>query len=113
MLHLANYVTIALENSRLYEKLKASDKAKQKVISHLSHELKTPLAILETIFALIERKLTAAHDRSLDRIIARGKRNVSRLAHQPLLSGEDYRDRRAVVDFNGQQCARKRGCQPA
>ncbi|MGD2100256.1 MAG: GAF domain-containing protein [Desulfobacterales bacterium] len=79
MLHLANYVTIALENSRLYEKLKASDKAKQKVISHLSHELKTPLAILETVLELIERKSTAAHDRSLDKMVARGKRNVSRL----------------------------------
>jgi signal transduction histidine kinase len=79
MLHLANYVTIALENSRLYEKLKASDKAKQKVISHLSHELKTPLAILASIFELIERKNIAATDRSLDKLVARGKRNVARL----------------------------------
>jgi signal transduction histidine kinase len=80
MLHLANYVTIALENSQLYEKLKASDKAKQKVISHLSHELKTPLAILESIFELIAKKTMAANDRSLDKMVARGKRNVARLA---------------------------------
>ena len=79
MLHLANYVTIALENSNLYEKLKASDKAKQKVINHLSHELKTPLAIIGSMFKLIEKKIMAANDRSLEKIVARGKRNVNRL----------------------------------
>ena len=40
LMHLANYITVAVENSRLYEDLKASDRAKQKVISHLSHELR-------------------------------------------------------------------------
>lgn len=79
-LHLANYVTIALENSNLYEKLKVSDKAKEKVIHHLSHELRTPLAILGSIFELIERKTNEADDRSLEKIVARGKRNVNRLA---------------------------------
>ena len=79
MLHLANYVTIALENSRLYEKLKASDKAKQKVIHHLSHELKTPLAIMGSMFKLIERKIDAANDRGLEKIVARGKRSLIRL----------------------------------
>ena len=80
LLHLANYVTIALENSNLYEKLKASDKAKQKVINHLSHELKTPLAVIEAIFKLIERKTSKANDRSLEKIVARGKRNLNRLS---------------------------------
>ena len=79
MLHLANYVTIALENSRLYEKLKASDKAKQKVVHHLSHELKTPLAIMGSMFKLIERKIDAANDRGLEKIVARGRRSLIRL----------------------------------
>ena len=43
---LSNYVTVALENSRLYEELKAMSKAKDRAISHLSHELKTPLALI-------------------------------------------------------------------
>jgi len=79
LLHLANYVTIALENSGLYEKLSASNKAKQKVIHHLSHELKTPLAIMGSIFKLIEKKTEKSNDRSLEKIIARGKRNLNRL----------------------------------
>ena len=79
LLHLANYVTIALENSGLYEKLSASDKAKQRVINHLSHELKTPLAVMGSIFKLIERKTNKSNDRSLEKIIARGKRNLNRL----------------------------------
>lgn len=79
LLHLANYVTIALENSMLYEKLKASDKAKQKVIHHLSHELKTPLAIILTVLDLIERKTEQANDKNLQKTIARGKRHVKRL----------------------------------
>jgi signal transduction histidine kinase len=79
LMHLANYITVALENSRLYERLKASDRAKQKVIHHLSHELRTPLAVISTILELIERKTKDANDKDLKAIIARGKRNVARL----------------------------------
>jgi K+-sensing histidine kinase KdpD len=79
LMHLANYITIAIENSKLYEWMKASDRAKQKVISHLSHELRTPLAIISAIFGLIERKTKIANDQNLQNTIARGKRHVKRL----------------------------------
>lgn len=79
LMHLANYITVAIENSKLYAWLKASDTAKQKVISHLSHELRTPLAIISSIFELIERKTKKADDKDLKNTIARGKRNVKRL----------------------------------
>ena len=79
LMHLANYITIAIENSKLYEWMKASDRAKQKVISHLSHELRTPLAIISAIFELIERKTKMANDQNLQKTIARGKRHVKRL----------------------------------
>ena len=78
-MHLANYITVAIENSRLYEALKASARAKQKVVSHLSHELRTPLAIISSIFELIERKTKKADDKDLKNTISRGKRNVARL----------------------------------
>jgi len=80
LMHLANYITVAIENSQLYEALKASEQAKQKVVSHLSHELRTPLAIISSIFELIERKTKKANDQDLKNTIARGKRNVARLA---------------------------------
>jgi signal transduction histidine kinase len=79
LMHLANYITVAIENSKLYALMKASDSAKQKVISHLSHELRTPLAIISSIFKLIERKAKESNDRELKNTIARGKRNVTRL----------------------------------
>jgi len=79
LLHLANYVTIALENSRLYEELKNSDMAKQKVINHLSHELRTPLAIISSAFELIKRESVTTNDKHLQATIARGKRSLDRL----------------------------------
>jgi K+-sensing histidine kinase KdpD len=79
LMHLANYITVAIENSQLYEALKASERAKQKVVSHLSHELRTPLAIISSIFELIERKTEKANDQNLKMTIARGRRNVTRL----------------------------------
>jgi signal transduction histidine kinase len=79
LMHLANYITIAIENAKLYEWMKASDRAKQRVISHLSHELRTPLAIISSIFELIEKRTKKANDKDLKKTIARGRRNVKRL----------------------------------
>jgi GAF domain-containing protein len=58
LLSASHYVTIALENATLYEDLKALDRVKQKAIHHLSHELKTPLAVLRGSFELIRKRLT-------------------------------------------------------
>lgn len=53
---IAGYVAIAIENSLLYERVKKAKKAKTKAISHLSHELKTPLAIIRTAFQQIKKR---------------------------------------------------------
>ena len=79
LMHLANYITVAVENSKLYEELMASDKARQKVMSHLSHELRTPLAIILSTLELMDRKTKGARDKAMAKIISRGKRNVGRL----------------------------------
>jgi signal transduction histidine kinase len=75
----SHYVTIALENSRLYEDLKLLDKAKERIINHLSHELKTPLALISSAFEKISRTLDEAHHEGLDKAIERGRRSVNRL----------------------------------
>jgi len=77
--YVSNYVTIALENAMIYEELKASDRAKQKVIDHLSHELKTPLAIISTVFSGLKKTSHNTGTPELQRVIERGLRNVSRL----------------------------------
>ncbi len=70
---------IALENAQLYEELKLLDKAKERVINHLSHELKTPLVILSGVLDLVKRKSEEIDDRALSRSLDRGYRNIGRL----------------------------------
>jgi signal transduction histidine kinase len=77
--YLASFTTIALENSLLYEEIRASDAAKQKVIDHLSHELKTPLAVIAGVFKRLSDSFPARDRPRLARTIDRGRRNVERL----------------------------------
>jgi signal transduction histidine kinase len=76
---LGNYVTVALENAKLYEDLKALDQAKEKVINHLSHELKTPLAILKMVMTRLSRLPLLADHAKVQKTLQRGHRSVSRL----------------------------------
>ena len=78
--YLSDYVTVALENAMIHEELKASDRAKQKVIDHLSHELRTPLAIISTSFKRLSKQLSGANKQKLHKAIERGIRSVSRLS---------------------------------
>ena len=77
--YMASYVTVALENSFLYEELRETDRARQKAVNHLSHELRTPLAILSSV---LTRFADTAHDHDLThltRTIERGRRCIDRL----------------------------------
>jgi signal transduction histidine kinase len=73
------YVTIALENARLYEDLKSLDKAKERAVNHLSHEIKTPLSILSGVLRQIADKATTGDLSKLEKALRRGERNVKRL----------------------------------
>ena len=79
LLSVSHYITIALENARLYDDLKILDKAKERVINHLSHELKTPLAILSAMLARLEKRIGPAEDSNLNKTFLRGKRQIQRL----------------------------------
>jgi K+-sensing histidine kinase KdpD len=76
----------AIENARIhgeleeaYEELKVLDKAKERIINHLSHELKTPLALIASVFEIISREVEDADITRLKKTITRGKRNLNRL----------------------------------
>jgi signal transduction histidine kinase len=76
---LSDYATIALENSMLYEELKAMNKAKERAINHLSHELKTPLALISATIAKIANSLSQAKITGMERSVIIAQRNLHRL----------------------------------
>ena len=76
---ICNYVAIALENAKLYEELRLMNKAKERVVNHLSHELKTPLALISGAFAKVEHEVEKAGLGKLEKTIRRGRRSLERL----------------------------------
>ncbi len=76
---ISDYATIALENSKLYEELKSMNKAKERAINHLSHELKTPLALISATLARISSRLSQAEIIGLERSLIIAQRNLQRL----------------------------------
>jgi K+-sensing histidine kinase KdpD len=79
LVHLSNYITIALENARLYKELKVMDRAKERVINHLSHELTTPISLLSGVIATLSKRLQKYEDAKASEILEMGKRNIRRL----------------------------------
>ena len=75
----SHFIAIALENAMLYEQMDLMLKAKERTINHLSHELKTPLAIISGVLETVRRKIGAECLRDLGRTLSRGLRNVERL----------------------------------
>jgi len=76
---ISNYVTIALENMKLFEDLKSLNKARERTINHLSHELKTPLAMLKAVLDRFALEAEQGGNSTLGKRILRGQRNVNRL----------------------------------
>lgn len=83
---IAGTVALSVENARVTEELKRSyqevtslNRAKDKVINHLSHELKTPVAVLSGSLDLLAKKLSALPQETWKSNIEMAKRNVGRI----------------------------------
>lgn len=83
---IAATVALSIENARVsrqlrqaYEELKNLNHAKDKMISHLSHELKTPVAILLSSFKILSKKLSDLPDKTWQPTIERIQRNLNRI----------------------------------
>jgi len=67
---------IAEELSRSYKEVRTLNRAKERVIHHLSHELKTPLSVLDASLELLNKKCSES---SRNRILERARRNLDRI----------------------------------
>jgi signal transduction histidine kinase len=83
-----NTIALPIENTRIHEELKKSYKelktlnhAKDKVINHLAHELKTPVSVLSAAMSLLSKKLRAQDMETplIKKIFKRGQRNLNRI----------------------------------
>lgn len=108
---LSSNVALALENATYLEhltnfnlELQRLNRAKDKMLHHLSHELKTPLAIIDASLSIVRKRL---HDAGLDVgqfPLERILRNVDRLrtiekqvAH--IVEGKEYPERNTILAF--------------
>ena len=83
---LAGTVALSIENARFAAELKKAymevsslNRAKDKVINHLSHELKTPIAVLRTSLVTLEKRLAHLPTENWQPTIERARRNIDRL----------------------------------
>jgi PAS domain S-box-containing protein len=100
---IANYVALPIENAAINEELKRSyqevqnlNRAKDRVIHHLSHELKTPVSILSASLTILKKRLEGLRDHNWDNIFDRAQRNLDRLLEmqyeiEDILRERDYK----------------------
>jgi PAS domain S-box-containing protein len=83
---IADMIALPIENNRVNQALQAScerlqslNEDKERVVVHLAHELKTPLAVLSASIQLLERSLSAGKDQSWKGPFERAQRSLQRL----------------------------------
>lgn len=83
---IAATVALSIENARVSEEIKKSyrevtslNRAKDKIINHLSHELKTPVSVIHGSLAALARRLKAFPKETWKPTIERAQRNLDRL----------------------------------
>ncbi|MCD6305168.1 MAG: GAF domain-containing protein [Deltaproteobacteria bacterium] len=83
---IAGTVALSIDNARFAEELKRAyievssmNRAKDKVINHLSHELKTPVSVLSGSLSILEKHLKQLPTDKWKNTIARSKKNLERI----------------------------------
>jgi len=88
-------VALSIENVRYsgklkeaYQEVQSLNRAKDKVIHHLSHELKTPVAVLGGSLTILEKKLKSLSGSSWQNTLERARRNLDRLVEIQMEVGD-------------------------
>jgi len=83
---IAGTVELSLENARFADELKAAykeltsiNRAKDRVINHLSHELKTPVSVLGASLRILEKRLSLLPTKDWVPTMERAVRNIGRI----------------------------------
>ena len=83
---IAGTVALSVENARYSEELREAyhevtmlNRAKDKVINHLSHELKTPVAVLLATLNILAKRLEPLPSETWETTLKRAKRNLERI----------------------------------
>lgn len=94
-------VALSIENARFSKEIKEAyrevtslNRAKDRVINHLSHELKTPLAVLSASLNILSKKLSAVPRDTWTPTIARAERNLERILEMQYEVEDIMRERR-------------------
>ena len=83
---IAGTVALSIENARFsdeikkaYREVSSMNRAKDKVINHISHEIKTPVAVLSPTLNILAKKLKSLPEETWKPAIERGQRNLNRI----------------------------------
>ncbi len=100
----ASMVALPIENARIndelnrsYEEVQSLNRAKENVIHHLSHELKTPVAVLSASLGLLRKRISRGQQQDFEQMLKRAERNLKRILEiqyeiEDILREKDYRD---------------------
>jgi signal transduction histidine kinase len=113
---IAGTVAISIRNARFSEELKEAykevtslNRAKDKVINHLSHELKTPLSVLSASLNILAKRLSSVPQETWQPTVERAQRNLDRILELQYqvedIMRDKYYDSHDIISWLLDECA--------